>query len=171
MFVWSLHPIAVEGTEDLDEGTWNARSEDMSTELRHNPQNYVVVDCQPTTPNLRSMMRRPGMPSWPRNKPSTMIRTQILSARTSKILLQFTYLMFRHLSCNRWTSLPDRIPVFLQNRSHQNFLKRPLEEQRQSVRLSLDNLAGLGPWFGVRKRMSQEGNLIGFWDDFEGTLG
>lgn len=49
----------------------------------------------------------------------------------------------------------------LTEEQYQNFLKHPRERQKQSLQVFLDNLAGLGPWFGARKRMSQEENLIG----------
>ena len=52
-------------------------------------------------------------------------------------------------------------PESLTEEQYQNFLKHPRERQRQSVRVVLNNLAGLGPWFGVKRRMSQEENMIG----------
>ena len=49
----------------------------------------------------------------------------------------------------------------LTEEQYQNWLKRPREMQRQSLRAFFDDLAGLGPWFGVKRRMSQEGNVLG----------
>ncbi len=47
-------------------------------------------------------------------------------------------------------------PDSLTDEEYQDFLKKPLDEQRRSLKIFFDFLESQGPWYGVKRRVSQE---------------
>ena len=56
-------------------------------------------------------------------------------------------------------------PNSLSDQEYQDFLREPLEEQRRSLRIFLDFLESQGPWYGVKRRLSQEKLCWNFEND------